>query len=243
MLDSLEIATRKDLIHDGGPFYHEFIADALVKEPWNAYSSLFFFVPVIYWIWKLKGEYRENLIIVALLPLLFLNGLGSTLFHAFRAHSALLFLDFMPASLMSITLSTYLWTQITKKWYWGILVVMGFYILGFASIGLLMQYEGMGALAPNVGYFFVGASFFAPVLIILGKTNFYKVKYAALTFVFLGLALSCRASDYPTTNPFPDLLPQGTHFLWHIFTVLAAFSMGFYVYYINKLGLTKKGKQ
>ncbi|MCB9224182.1 MAG: hypothetical protein H6582_08410 [Crocinitomicaceae bacterium] len=242
MLDSLEIAIRQTQIHDGGPYYHEFVQDALIKEPWNAYSSLFFFIPIIFWLYKLKGEYRENAIILAILPLLFLNGLGSTLFHALRTDRWMLFLDFMPASLMSMTLSTYLWTQIVKRWYYGVLVVLGFYLLGGLSIAFLVQYEGMRELAPNFGYFFVGASFFAPVLIILGKTNFYKVKYAAATFLFLGLALACRASDYPSPNPFPDLLPQGTHFMWHIFTVFAVFTMGFYVYYINKLGLSKLAK-
>ena len=74
-----------DFIRDSGPFYHEFHADAFIKEPWNAYSSLFFLVPVIFWVWKLRGQYRENLIITLMLPLLFLNGIGSTLYHAFRA--------------------------------------------------------------------------------------------------------------------------------------------------------------
>ena len=124
MLDSLEIASRALEIADGGPIYYEFIHGATVKEPWNAWSSLFFFVPIVYWIWRLRGEYRENLIIVAILPFLFLNGLGSTLFHAFRSDPFYLLLDWLPASLMVITISTYLWTKLLRKWYFALLSVL-----------------------------------------------------------------------------------------------------------------------
>lgn len=85
MIDSLELIHRKEQIFDRGPMYNEFVHDALIHEPWNAYSSLFFFIPVIFWLIYLRGKYRTYGIITALLPVLFLNGLGSTLFHAFRA--------------------------------------------------------------------------------------------------------------------------------------------------------------
>ncbi|UKN02363.1 hypothetical protein K6119_02360 [Paracrocinitomix mangrovi] len=237
MLDSLQIALRDSLILDPGPFYHEFHHESWLREPWNAISSMFFFIPIIFWIYKLRGRYKENLIIVAILPLLFLNGLGSTLFHAFRTEDLFFFLDVMPASAMSLTLSVYLWTKLVKRWYLGLAIVLGFYVLAYFTIRLFMQFEGMEEMAPNFGYFFVGASFFAPILIILGRTKFYHLRLVVLTFLFLGLALACRASDYPTPNPFPDLLPQGTHFMWHIFSAFAVFTMGYYIYFINKINL------
>lgn len=240
MLDSLEIARRKELIHDGGPFYHEFHADWFIKEPWNAYSSLFFFIPVAFWIWKLRGRYRENLIIVALLPLLFLNGLGSTLFHAFRAERIFLLLDWMPALLMSVTLSSYLWTRIVKRWYFGLVIVLAFYFVAVLCILVVVQYTGMQDMAPNFGYFFTGAAYITPIFIILIKTKLYRIRLVAISFLFLALALLCRASDYPTPNPIPDFLPQGTHFMWHIFSSFAVFTMGYYVYFINKIDLRDK---
>jgi hypothetical protein len=48
----------RNYIHDSGPLYHEFHADSLIKEPWNAISSLFFLAPVIFWLWKLRGRAR-----------------------------------------------------------------------------------------------------------------------------------------------------------------------------------------
>lgn len=240
MLDSLQIDQRRELISDGGPLYHEFIAEAFIKEPWNAFSSLVFFIPVAFWVWKLKGRYKENLIIVALLPMLFLNGVGSTLFHALRTDRIWLFLDFMPAMLMSITLSSYLWTRIVRKWYFGIAIVLGFYFMAFTAIGVLMQFANLQHTAPNLGYLFTGLCYVIPIIIILYKTNGYRWKWVVMSFVFLLLALVCRASDFPTSNPFPNILPQGTHFLWHIFSSFAVFTMGYYVYFINKIDLNDK---
>ncbi|MEX1001382.1 MAG: hypothetical protein WDZ35_04640 [Crocinitomicaceae bacterium] len=232
--DSLNFL-RKELITDGGPWYHEFEPSSFVLEPWNAYTSLLFFVPVLFWIWKLKGEYKQQPIIVALLPFLFLNGLGSTLFHAFRTDRFLFYLDVLPASALSIILSTYLWSLFFKKWYYGFLIVVLFYVLGYLSISYFVHFERWEDMAPNIGYFFVGISFFGPVFLLLGRTRFYKARYAIATFVFLTLALIARASDYPSPKPFPEQLPQGTHFLWHIFTVLAVFSMGYYIYYLKRI--------
>lgn len=240
VLDSLEIISRRAIIQDGGPIYHEFIADAVIKEPWNAFSSLIFFIPVIFWIWKLRGRYRQNLIIVAILPLLFLNGLGSTLFHALRTERIYLILDFLPAMLMSVTLASYLWTKVIGKWYYGFLIVMSFYSLAIGAIFQLVEITGNRSMAPNIGYLFTGLCLFIPLLVILLKTKFFRLRLVVLTFVFLGLALFCRASDYPTPNPFPELLPQGTHFLWHVFSAFAVFTMGYYIYFINKFDLRDK---
>ncbi len=238
-MDTLELARRMAVIGDGGPIYREFIHDAVVHEPWNAYSSLFFLVPVFYWIWKLRGQFKEYKIFLAILPLLALNGIGSTLYHAFRTEPFFLMLDWMPATFMVITLSSYLWTKLLRKWYWGLLVVIGFYGVGILGVVTLIQVFENRALAPNFGYFFIGASFIVPLLILLTQTRFYRGYLVLLTFVFLMGALVARTLDYPSPDPFPDLLPQGTHFLWHILSALADFSLGYYVYYTHKIDLRK----
>ncbi|MCR9174140.1 MAG: hypothetical protein NXI10_16700 [bacterium] len=242
MLDSLEIATREELINDTGPYYHEFHPDATVMEPWNAFSSLVFFIPVIYWIIRLRGEYRQHLIIVAILPLLFMNGLGSTLYHAFRNSQFFLYLDWVPASVTTFVLASYFWTQVLRKWYWGILTVFGINLLGMFVVQLFRNAPNFEQFAPNIGYFIVGCSIFTPILIQLIK---YKFKYAyliGLSALFLSLSLLFRTLDYPTPNPFP-WLPQGTHFLWHIFSSFAVFSMGYYLYYVKLLKIKAQKTQ
>lgn len=230
MLDSLEILKRLAIIEDNGPLYNEFVHNSTVHEPWNAYSSLFFFIPIIFWLWKLKGQYKQHLIIVAILPLLFLNGLGSTLFHAFRNSTALHLLDWLPASLMSLTLATYFWTKLVKKWYFSLLIVFGFFGLGRLAILLLSTNDNLKDYAPNVSYIFVGLALFLPIIILLYRIKFRFYKSILLTLLFLVLALFSRALDYPSENVFANSLPQGTHFLWHIFSSFAVFSLGFFLY-------------
>jgi len=229
-----------DVIRDSGPFYHEFHADALIKEPWNAYSSLFFLVPVIFWVWQLRGQYAKHMIITAILPLLFLNGIGSTLYHAFRSSNFLMFLDGMPAMLMVLILSGYMWNKVLNSIRKSIGVVVLFYIAGIAVIISLQPVFGDGII--NLSYLFSGACFLLPVMIFLARTNFYKWPMILITLIFLGLALLFRSIDYPTPNPFPGILPQGTHFLWHILSACAVLSLGYYIYFMKNVDLRKKSE-
>ena len=239
MIDSLEILQRRQFIFDSGPMYNEFHHDAMIHEPWNALSSLAFFIPVIYWLIVLNGKFREHKIFLFILPLLFLNGLGSTLFHAFRSHQFFLILDWLPASIMSITVATYFWTLLLKKWYFGLITVFGFYGLGTLVIELLRGTPALEEIAPNIGYFFVGCAMFLPLCIHLFRTKFKYAYIVFLSMAFLGGALLFRTLDFPTPNPLPELLPQGTHFLWHIMSSFAVFSLGYYIYYSKSLEINR----
>jgi hypothetical protein len=227
MIDSLELVQRKQQIFDHGPMYNEFVHDTLIHEPWNAYSSLCFFIPVIFWLIYLRGKYRTYGIITALLPLLFLNGLGSTLFHAFRASNWFLLLDWLPAALMTLILSIYFWYRVTQKLWKAIGVVGGFYALAFTMVKVLSEQTGLSG--PSIGYFFTGAAFLVPVIIDLKRNQWKHAGLYLLSLLFLVLALLFRILDYPTPNPFA-WLPQGTHFLWHVTSSLAVFTLGFYIY-------------
>lgn len=227
MIDSLELVHRKQQIFDHGPMYNEFVHDTLIHEPWNAYSSLCFFIPVIFWLIYLRGKYRTYGIITALLPLLFLNGLGSTLFHAFRASNWFLLLDWLPAALMTLILSIYFWYRVTQKLWKAIGVVGVFYILAFTMVKILSQQTGLSG--PSIGYFFTGAAFLVPIIIDLKRNQWKHAGLYVVSLFCLVLALLFRILDYPSPNPFA-WLPQGTHFLWHVTSSLAVFTLGFYIY-------------
>ncbi len=151
------LVLHQDLIKDFGPQYHEFVADALIKEPWNAYSSLFFLVPVVFWLIRLRGEYRENWIITLILPFLFLNGVGSTLYHAFRSSNFFLILDFAPAIVVCLITGTYLWTKVVRKWYWGLLILIAAYLIAPFMMRLFVNL--FGEAWSNVGYVIIGIAF------------------------------------------------------------------------------------
>ncbi|NBY41178.1 MAG: hypothetical protein EBQ66_09910 [Flavobacteriia bacterium] len=168
-----------EIIQDRGPIYNEFVYDSHIHEPWNAFSSLFFFIPVVFWIVFLWGRYKQHRIILLILPLLFLNGLGSTLFHAYRTSNVFLMLDWLPAALMSLSLSVYFWTKITRRWYFGILCVLGFYASAVLVITTLGQ--GYRVLAPNIGYLFSGSAFLIPIIWSLYRNQWRHARYVLLT--------------------------------------------------------------
>ena len=232
MLD-LIAGTYGHMHGDSGPMYHEFHADAFIKEPWNAYSSLFFLIPVIFWTWKLRGQYRQHLIITAMLPLLFLNGIGSALYHAFRSSDIFMFLDGMPAMLLTVILTGYMWEKVWQSLWKSVLTMILFYVTGIVFILALRPVLEDGVI--NISYLVSGTCLLLPTLIFLVRTNFYKWRLIFLSILFLGSALAFRSLDYPTPNPFPGVLPQGTHFLWHISSALAVFSLGYYLYYIKDI--------
>ncbi|MDT8308780.1 MAG: ceramidase domain-containing protein [Bacteroidales bacterium] len=220
---------HKQFINDFGPLYFEFQPDAYIKEPWNAFSSLFFLIPVIYWVWKLRGSYKKYLIITALLPLLFLNGIGSTLYHAFRASNVFLFLDSIPAALMNLLLAGYMWYKLLRNPWKAAGIVALFYVSGIAAMFILHKWFTVGSA--NIFYFMVGICIFTPTIIYLTKTKFYKWKLLASTVLLLSFALLFRSLDHPSQNFLLEILPMGTHFLWHIFSALAVFTFGYYIWY------------
>ncbi|MBN2747790.1 MAG: hypothetical protein JXR34_13770, partial [Bacteroidales bacterium] len=166
------ILNPRDFIYDSGPLYHEFHFDSWIKEPWNAYSSLFFLLPVLFWLWKLRGQYLKYPMITILLPLLFLNAIGSTVYHAFRASNLALMLDWMPAMIMNTILCWYFWNKIIKK----PLISGGIVLTFFMLSGFIMSNFAatLGDRAINLSYLLIGLGFLIPMLIFLFNTRFYK---------------------------------------------------------------------
>ncbi len=213
---------------DGGQMYTETDFDRFIVEPWNAVSSLCILMPAIYWAVKLRGQYKEYPFITFCIPLLFLGGLGSTLFHAFRSSSLLLLLDVTPTAILTVALAIYFWIKVLPKWWIAILIVGVSVTLRYLASSYLPGHSGI-----NVSYAISGIILFIPTLILLYQT---KLRYSIYIFISLGcftLSLVFRQTDRAAET----ILPMGTHFLWHIFTGIGAFFLAEYLY---KLHLQEK---
>src|SRR5690606_23513543 len=150
----------------------------MIKEPWNAASSVFFLVPVVYWIWRLRGQYREYAHITFMLPFLALNGIGSTMFHALRGYDEWLILDWAPAALMSLFVAGYLWNQVIRKVRLTILVIIALNALRFPIFASGAIPKGN---AVNINYFLTGLMFLIPIGVVLIRTKGYKWHLVVLT--------------------------------------------------------------
>lgn len=219
-------------------YYHELHPDAFIKQPWNTYSSLFFFLPVIYWLWKLRGQYRQYPVLMTILPLAFLNGIGSTLWHANNGGRLYGMLDVFPPLLMMLFLCVYFWRMAINSWGKAVLLMLVFLVVNIGLLYLLATFGGQ-SMAVNVYYLLMGVLVVTPNVWLLRKYHWQGWYEVALALGFIGLALLFRSLDRPTPNPFPETLPQGTHFLWHLVSVGAMFPLGYYLIRLQKLHRAK----
>lgn len=216
--DSLEYVFR---LPDGGPVYHETNLGNFIAEPWNAISSLTFLIPVIYLLFRLKGHYRNYAFLLFWAsPLMVVGGLGSTLYHAFRASRFFLLMDIVPIAILTLSVSIYFWNKILPHWLYIVLVIVVSFLLRYAATAFV---DGQNMI--NVSYFITGVMIFLPALIFLFRTNFFQVRYLIYSLFFLLMALFFRyADDFEN-----QIFAAGTHWLWHIFTSAGAFTLAIYL--------------
>jgi hemolysin III len=206
---------------DGGPVYHETDLNQFFVEPWNAISSMTFLIPVFYLLYHLRGRYREYAFLIFwAAPLMAIGGLGSTLYHAFRASRFFLFMDVLPIAILTLSISIYFWNKVLPNWKYVVLVIATSIILRFAAFGLVQ-----GHAAINLSYFITGLMIFLPALIFLFQTRFFEVRFLIFSAIFLIAALFFRYADDWETHVFS----AGTHWLWHIFTSAGAFALTLYL--------------
>ncbi len=219
-------------IKDGGPWYAEtHITDNLIVEPWNAFSSLAIAAPAVYFLWKIRKEPLQYGFLLYCIPILFINGLGSTLFHGLRTSRVFLLMDYMPALLLTLSITAYLWIKVMPKWWMGVLVVVGVYLLRTA---VFSYFSGQAAI--NMSYVIGGVAFLLPFLLVLRKTKMkgaLQIVFAIACFI---LAIYFRGAD----KQFTEYVAFGTHFLWHIFTGIGAFLLASYLYFLRNTELASK---
>ena len=214
-----------DQIKDGGPWYAEtHITENLIVEPWNAFSSLAIAAPAVYFLWKIRKEPGNYSFLLACIPVLFLNGIGSTLFHGLRTSSFFLYLDFLPAMVLTLMITIYFWVKVLPKWW------MVFFTVGPVFFLRLAVFEYFsGAFAINMSYTIAGIAFLVPIVLLLRKYEFKKTVNIIFAIICFILAIYFRGAD----KEFTHIVAFGTHFLWHIFTGIGAYLLADYLYFLR----------
>lgn len=210
---------------DGGPIYAETDLTAFIAEPWNALSSLAIALPSIYWAIHLKWDFRQYGFLYFLMPLLFLGGMGSLLFHAFRASRILLLMDVLPTAIVTLSVSVYFWDRILRKRWQVAGVILPFLFFRFVIFDYVSD-----RMAINLNYFFTGLLIFFPILFFLLRNHFKQLRPVLISVIFLSLSLVMRRIDYTAAQ----FIPMGSHFLWHIFSGVGAFYLAKYLYLVRK---------
>jgi hemolysin III len=206
---------------DGGLIYKETDLEAFIAEPFNALSSLTFLIPVVIFLLRLKGNYSQNKFLIFFCsPLLFIGGIGSTLFHGLRSSQWLLMMDWLPILILSLGISLYFWHKVLGKILNTALVIIGFVILQFISVKIADGQDSM-----NLTYFVRGNMIFLPMIIYA-----YRTKFLFSFNLFLSVLLFISALVFRYVDEKYETISIGTHFLWHISSAIGAYFLGNYIY-------------
>lgn len=216
-------------LEDGGPVYTETDLDRFIAEPWNAVSSLLYMLPAIYWLFRIRRQYKEHKFLVFASALVITGSLGSTLYHAFRASRFFLIMDVFPVALLALSLSILFWYRVFKNGYLTAVVIIPLTALRFFIFNILPD-----KLAINLTYALTGVMVTLPLIILHFQKRIVYLKYILYMLPSFALALLFREMDSWQIQ----FLPMGTHFLWHLFT---GFGTYFLLAFLYKNQIKKTG--
>lgn len=209
-------------LSDGGPVYTETDLDQVVVEPWNAVSAFLFLLVVVYWAYKLKGQYRQHPFLAYVLPVLAIGGSGGTIYHAFRYSELFLLMDWVPILILCLSAGFYFLMKSLDSWKPAVLITMGAFLLERMLFEIFTP-----RIATNVSYIVLASFVLLPTWRMLHKNHYSRGKYVGYALLAFMWAIFFRIADRW------EWLPMGTHFLWHTFGALACYMMIHYVYAIN----------
>jgi hypothetical protein len=210
---------------DGGMLYTETNLSHTLPEPLNAFTSVFFLLIAFYWTYRLWGRTKTHTFLTVALVLLYIGGIGGTIYHGLRQWQFFIMMDWMPIMLLCISAGIYFIARLTR-WYYALLLVAAY--TAFMVFGrMYFNDEANRQLFINVNYGILAVIVLLPVIAFLIKTGFRNGAWVGAALLAFVLALTFRVAD-----PW-GWMEFGTHFLWHTFGAVAAFCMFQYLYLIN----------
>ena len=207
--------------NDTGPIYQETIEGRLPVEPFNTFSNLIFIVILIYFGRKIHKTPKQHPFFLFAIPVIFVSWIGGTMFHGTRSHQFWLVLDWLPIMLVCLGGIIYFIGKIKKKWRQRLMLFIGFLALSIVPRTLPLPRE----YKISFGYVITALTVISPFLWYAFLTNWKNSRDIFLGIFFFGVAITFR-----TLDNLIELLPMGTHWLWHTFGGVTVFFMLNYVY-------------
>ncbi len=209
---------------DYGPLYKETDMSRFPVEPFNTFSNLIFLLLVIYWSWKTRLNTVKHPLTTVCMPILLLGFIGGTVFHATRSSSIWLQLDVMPILVLALSAGIFLWRMLVRKWVWTFLLTLGPWTIYFFISKYVISVPEKYAI--SIGYVVLASNILLPAVLFCVLRNRQAWLTLTLCLASFAVAVTFRMTDRLDIA----FLPQGTHFLWHIFGGICSFFMIKYIY-------------
>jgi hemolysin III len=212
--------------NDTGPIYQETIAGRIPVEPFNTFSNLIFLIIIIYFVSKIYKTPKKYVFLWIAIPIILVSWIGGTIFHATRSHQVWLVMDWLPIMIVCLAGIIYFIGKIRKKWWQRVLIFLC--VLLIARFPRLIEFPNNYSI--SVGYAFTGIAVLIPFFWYAYLQRWRNVHLLILGLFMFAVAIAFRTLDYTI-----ELLPMGTHWLWHMCGGIAVFFLLLYIYKDNLL--------
>ena len=193
-----------------GPLYAETDLSRFPVEPWNTYSNIIFFLLVIYWWKKTQSDPKSHQLIRVCLPILLIGFVGGTVWHATRASRLWLMMDYLPIFLATLTAAIFFWAVLLRSRLLAALIVLG----SFGMISVSWKFLDLPfGVKIGISYSTLTAVILLPAVLLCARDSWRGSRSLIAAVVLISVAICMRQIDLGIGH---DLLPMGTHFLWHI---------------------------
>lgn len=210
---------------DFGPIYAETDMSRIPVEPWATYSNLAFLAICVYWAARLRKDWRSHPLLAFSIPMMFAGFAGGAVYHATRGHSFWLLLDYLPIMMLVLTAAIFFWREITDSWAKTFLATLGPpFLYRLATLCFDMPEK----VSISIGYSVLGLTAALPAVLHCRMKNPEGARWLSLSAASFLAALAFRQGDWLLAER--GILPQGSHFLWHLFGAASAFFIMRYLY-------------
>lgn len=212
---------------DFGPLYTETFLGRFPVEPANTYSNVIFLITIIIFALKTRLNFHKHPMILVSLPILFVGLIGGTVFHATRSDRIWLMLDYIPLMILVLLGAYYFW----RRFGVGQLTAIGLIFLpAFVCREILFRLPIDIGLRISLGYTSIALVLVLPMILYLKKQKWENVELVSGAIVSFIFAIICRSIDMSYGA---QILPMGTHFLWHIGGGLSTLLLFEYIFRIE----------
>ncbi|WP_343488264.1 hypothetical protein [Allomuricauda sp. d1] len=232
MSKKVKFLALSEFPNDSGPIYLETVEGRFPVEPWNTYSNLIFVAILVYWGLKVYKNPKQYQFLAWVFPIIAISYVGGTIYHATRSAELWLLLDWVPIMVLCIALIIYFIFKIVDQWWQRLL----FMVLLFGASFLLRILPLPNQLRISLGYVITAMTILLPIVWYLAKTHWKNVGPVLIAFAIFALAVYFRSIDRQ------EILPMGTHWLWHFLGGISVHFLIAYIYRDNSLNLSARNE-
>jgi len=210
--------------HDHGPIYAETDLARFPVEPLSVLSNGLFLIIVLYWVWRLRGRWRQYPLLSLSVPILAVGLVGGTVYHATRSAEVWLIMDFLPIAVLALTACVYFWRALLGRW--GTAGLAG--VAPVVAFAILTRVSGLPeSVSYSAGYSMLAGNILFPMILHCALYHRNAWPWLAASVASFLVAVFFRQADAWVGL---HLFAAGSHWLWHLWGAASTFFLMQYLY-------------